>query len=248
MSNTERAIISVSGSEREDFLQGLISNDIGRLKDGLVYAGLLTPQGKLQVDFFLVPAKDQILIDVAEPYAQTLLRRLTFYKLRADVQLAMETIKVSQGVGEVPAGAHADPRHPEMGWRAYGPGFFTDETIDWEALRVANCIPEMGVELIADDTYILEAGFERINGVDFRKGCYVGQEVTARMKHKTELRKGLAVVDVDGEAPVGSPINKDGKAAGTLFTQSNGRGIAYLRFDRAGSDMIAGPAGVKYEA
>ena len=87
---------------------------------------------------------------------------------------------------------------------------------------------------------------ERLNGVDFRKGCYVGQEVTARMKHKTELRKGLATVAVDGSAQPGTPIEASGKAAGTLFTQAGGQGIAYLRFDRAGPDMRAGDARVSY--
>ena len=89
------------------------------------------------------------------------------------------------------------------------------------------------------DSYILESGFEALNGVDFKKGCYVGQEVTARMKHKTELRKGLRRVRVDGTAPVGAEILADGKPAGTLFTQSNGKAIAYLRLDRAKSNLQA---------
>ena len=116
--------------------------------------------------------------------------------------------------------------------------------IDWDALRVANCIPQSGVELIPDETYILEAGFERLHGVDFRKGCYVGQEVTARMKHKTELRKGLAPVAVDGPAAPGTEITADGKTAGTLLTRAGDRAIAYLRFDRANGEMRAGAARV----
>jgi folate-binding protein YgfZ len=112
---------------------------------------------------------------------------------------------------------------------------------------VAHVIPEGGVELIPDDSYVLEMGFERLHGVDFRKGCYVGQEVTARMKHKTELRKGLARVEVEGAAPVGTPILADGRAVGTLFTQSGGRGLAHLRFDRAGGAMTAGEARVAWE-
>jgi len=87
-----------------------------------------------------------------------------------------------------------------------------------------------------------------LNGVDFHKGCYVGQEVTARMKHKTELKKGLATVTLDGSAPENTPITKDGKPVGTLFTQSGGQAIAYLRFDRAGPDMQAGPAHVSWTA
>ncbi len=91
---------------------------------------------------------------------------------------------------------------------------------------------------------ILEAGFERLHGVDFRKGCYVGQEVTARMKHKTELKKGLVRVPVEGEAPAGTPIEAAGRQAGTLFSQSDGQGIAHLRFGRSEEDMTAGAARV----
>ena len=111
------------------------------------------------------------------------------------------------------------------------------------ALRVARLVPETGVELVPDDSYILELGFERLNGVDFRKGCYVGQEVTARMKHKTELRKGLVTLGIDGQAPVGTPIlMPDGREAGTLFTQSGGRAIAQMRFDRMGDGLTAAGA------
>ncbi len=106
-------------------------------------------------------------------------------------------------------------------------------------------MPEAGIEL-TPDTFILEVGFERLNGVDFRKGCYVGQEVTARMKHKTELRKGLAKVRVDGAAAPGTDLTAEGKPAGTLFTRSGDEAIAYLRFDRAKGTLNAGDAVVKW--
>ena len=176
--------------------------------------------------------------------SQGLVQRLTMYKLRADVAITETGRKVRRGVGPAPEGALADPRHPDLGWRVYGDEGGDDGT-DWSAIRVAHCIPETGIEL-TPDTFILEAGFERLNGVDFRKGCYVGQEVTARMKHKTTLRKGLVTVAIDGPAPVGSEITADGKPAGTLFTQSGGQAIAYLRFDRAKGPMQAGDATVTY--
>ena len=121
-----------------------------------------------------------------------------------------------------------------------------EPVIDWDAIRVAACIPETGIELIPDDSYILEAGFDRLSGVDHRKGCYVGQEVTARMKHKTELRKGLVTVEVEGTAPVGTAIMAGEREAGVLYTQAGGQGIAYLRFDRAGGEMQAGDAKVTW--
>ena len=124
---------------------------------------------------------------------------------------------VRRGTGPAPEGAHPDPRHPDLGWRLYGDEAGDDGT-DFEAIRVAHCIPETGIEL-TPDTFILEVGFGRLNGVDFRKGCYVGQEVTARMKHKTELKKGLALVAVHGEAPVGSALTTPRASPPARFTR-----------------------------
>jgi hypothetical protein len=243
----DRTLWSLTGADALTFLQGLVSNDLRPLEgaDGIVWCALLTPQGKYLADFFVVRSAGRLLIDIATPLAPATLRRLTMYRLRADVQIAPATLHVQRGLGSPPEGALPDPRHPALGWRAYG-----DEggppAIDWDAIRVAHLIPESGVELIPDDSYILEAGFERLHGVDFRKGCYVGQEVTARMKHKTELRKGLARVAIDGHAPTGTEILADGKPAGLLFTQSGGQAIAYLRFDRADAALTAGPATLRW--
>lgn len=239
-----RAVVAVAGSDREGFLQNLVTNDVGTARGALAYAALLTPQGKYLADFFLLGEEGRILLDVAEPLAGSLLQRLSMYRLRADVGLEPTSLLVRRGTGPAPAGALPDPRHPALGWRLYGAEGGCDGT-DWDGLRVEHVVPETGIEL-TPDTFILEAGFERLHGVDFRKGCYVGQEVTARMKHKTELRKGLARVLVEGEAPVGTPIlMSDGREAGTLFTQSGGRAIAHLRFDRAEGEMTAGGARVR---
>ena len=235
----DRTVLSLTGADRVGFLQGLITNDVLRAQDAMIYAAILTPQGKYLADFFVIGRGDALLIDVASPLAAMLTQRLTMYKLRAQVQIAATDLQVSRGVGVAPDGALHDPRHPAMGWRLYGPDLLPDST-DWDAIRVANCIPETGIEL-TPDSYILESGFERLQGVDFRKGCYVGQEVTARMKHKTELKKGLTTVAVQGIADPGTEITSDGKPAGTLFTRSGDRAIAYLRFDRTGQ-MQAGDA------
>lgn len=235
-----RKILRLTGADTTDFLQGLVTNDLAKLKSGLVHTALLTPQGKYLADFFLVSDGGAILLDVAEDLADGLMKRLTMYRLRADVQIEATDLQVRRGTGPAPEGAMADPRHPDLGWRLYGDEA-GDDGSDWDAIRVAHCIPETGIEL-TPDSYILESGFERLNGVDFRKGCYVGQEVTARMKHKTELRKGLRRVRINGSAPVGTAIEADGKPAGTLFTQSGDSAIAYLRFDRAKGEMTAGDA------
>ena len=200
----QRKTFLITGSDADNFLQGLVTNDVGKLEQGLVYTALLTPQGKYIADFFLSRHEDGILLDVDASLADALAKRLAMYRLRADVDIT-----------------------------------------DWTAVRVAHAIPATGIEL-TPDTYILEVGFERLNGVDFRKGCYVGQEVTARMKHKTELKKGLVQVEIDGSAPVGTEITSNGKPAGTLFSQSGGKALAYLRFDRATGPMQAGDATVAW--
>ena len=241
-----RTVLSLTGRDALTFLQGLVTNDVRPLDHGpgIVWAALLTPQGKYLADFYIVKTHEgRLMIDISTPLAADTLRRLTLYRLRADVQIAPVALHVLRGVGAPAAGALPDPRHPALGWRSWSGTPKGDPAIDWDRIRVENLIPESGVELIPDDSFILEHGFERLHGVDFRKGCYVGQEVTARMKHKTDLRKGLVRVAVDGAAPVGTEItSQDDRPAGTLFTQSGGFGIAYLRHDRADGILKAGPA------
>lgn len=236
----DRSVLALGGKDRVDFLQGLVTNNIAKAKDGIVYTALLTPQGKFVADFFVVDEGERLLLDVATSHMQLLGQKLTMYRLRADVSIDLTDLVVSRGTGPAPEGAYADPRLPALGWRAYGPTDLSDAT-DWDALRVEHLIPETGIEL-TEDTYILEAGFEALHGVDFKKGCFVGQEIVARMKHKTTLRKGLALVSIDGDAQTGDEITADGKPAGTLYTISGDRGLAFLRFDRAEGEMQAGKA------
>lgn len=236
----QRVVLAVTGADRESFLDGLITNSVAKAAGGMIYAALLTPQGKFIADFFVIGEDDRLLIDVAASHAPALAQRLNMYRLRADVQIMETDLIVSCGTGDAPAGAMPDPRHAQLGWRAYGDSDVSDGT-DWTALRLSLGIPATGAEL-TPDSYILEMGFERLNGVDFRKGCFVGQEIVARMKHKTELRKGLVQVALDGAAEPGTEITSDGKSAGMLHTVQDGRGLAYLRFDRAQGDLRAGDA------
>lgn len=244
MTEETRQVLRITGSDRHRFLNDLVTNDLKGLDQGLVYAALLTPQGKYLFDFFLSADGDSFLLDVDAGRAAILVQRLSMYKLRADVAIADAGLFVHRGLGTPPEEALADPRHAALGWRCYASTPQAEDSVDWDALRVQHCVPETDIELIADGSFILECGFERLHGVDFRKGCYVGQEVTARMKHKTELRKGLVTVAVAGAAPVGTELTSDGKAVGTLFTQADGQGIAYLRFDRVKGEMQAGDARV----
>ncbi len=242
-----RTILKVTGEDRLGFLQGLVSNDVAGLST-LTYAALLTPQGKYIADFFLAPDGDAVLIDVDTTHAPALLQKLQMYKLRAKISIEPTEKYAIRGIGPVPDDAWPDPRDPALGWRAYRDTPGDAPQIDWDALRVAHVIPETGIEL-TPETYILEAGFERLHGVDFRKGCYVGQEVTARMKHKTELRKGLVTVTLEGEASPSTPITtEDGKEAGVLYTISGNQALAHLRFDRATGPMRAGSARIIWQS
>ncbi|MEX2518075.1 MAG: folate-binding protein [Paracoccaceae bacterium] len=244
-----RALLRIAGDDAHDFLQDLVTNDLDRLTDeNLVYAALLTPQGKYLFDFFVGKEPDGALfIDVAANRAAALAQRLSMYRLRRKVEISARdsAITLCWG-GERPEGSRPDPRHPDLGWRLYAAappqGAVLASRAEIDARRVALLVPETGIELIPDESYILEAGFERLHGVDFRKGCYVGQEVTARMKHKTELKKGLARVAIDGAASPGAPIEAEGKPAGVLHTVAGPEALAHLRFDRAGGQMRAGEA------
>lgn len=232
---SERALLAITGPDRVQFLQALVTNDVSRARpDALVYAALLTPQGKYLADFFVLAQDEALLLDVAAAKAPMLAQRLAMYRLRAAVEISESPL----GVTTTGEGGLADPRHPELPRRRYGASGPCPDPL---ALRVAHIVPQTDIEL-TPDSYILECGFERLNGVDFRKGCYVGQEVTARMKHKTDLRKGLVQLQIKGDAPIGSAITSDGKPAGTLFSQAEGRALAHMRFDRIAAEMHAGEA------
>lgn len=241
-----RAVLCVAGEDRVKFLQGQVTQDMARVvRDGIAYGAMLTPQGKLLVDFLLIDAGGAVLIDVAEPWADTLAQRLSLMKLRARVAIERTDMPVTRGIGPAPEGALADPRDPALGWRLYGAALSQGAPVDWAALRVALRVPETGIELLSGEGYILELDFERLNGVDFRKGCYVGQEVTARMRHKTELRRRLMVVTVSEPVEPGTAVlTETGKQVGVLFTQSGGRGLALLRVDRLAGALSAAGARV----
>lgn len=243
-----RTIWRLTGADVLKFLQGLVTNDVLPLAKapGLIWAALLSPQGKYLSDFFVVHQEGEagILIDIDSRLAEATLRRLTMYKLRSDVQIAQSDLVMSRGTDDAPLGAQTDPRHPALGWRYYST---TDvsQSADWDALRLAHIIPEFPNELRIDDSYILEANFERLHGVDFRKGCYVGQEVTARMKHKTDLRKGLIRLRIEGHAAPGTPITlPDGREAGILGSSYGGAALAHMRYDRLSGPLTAGEAHV----
>lgn len=253
---SDRAVVRVTGPAARGFLQGLITNDIDKVKSGsAIHAGLLTPQGKILFDFFLVPAGDGFLLDVTKAKAGELVQRLGFYRLRAQAEIADDpSFIVAAAWGASPrlpdgAVAYADPRLPELGLRILLPananigdlgcGLAIED--DYHSKRIALSVPEGGRDYAFGDAFPHEAMFDQLNGVDFKKGCFVGQEVVSRMEHRGTARK--RVVGVEGGGPLppsGTEITAGGNSIGTLGSVSGNLGLALLRLDRAEEAQAAG--------
>ena len=247
----ESVIFDGPQEEQKEFLQSLFTNDVAAASaETLIYAALLTPQGKYLSDFFVrLDAKGNFVLDVAPSQAEALLKRLTMYKLRRPITISRETSSVAVIWGDsAPTNGLADPRDPKLGWRVYDDAetaMASVEPGDYDFHRLELAIPESEIDLIPNDTYILEAGFEKMKGVDFKKGCYVGQEIVARMKHKTKLRKGYVLVSVSGTTSSGEQIlTSENKPAGTLYSNKKGIGLALLRFDRLKNNNISSKSGL----
>jgi folate-binding protein YgfZ len=244
----DRAVLRVTGAEAHKLLQGVITNNLDKAKDGAaIHAGLLTPQGKILFDFFLVAEGDGFLIEAAKDNVAELVKRLGFYKLRAQVEIAEApefTVAVAWGgAPNIPEGAvaFADPRLPEMGTRVLlragadvaALGCAEAREADYHAMRIKLGVPEGGRDYAFGDTFPHEALFDQLNGVDFKKGCFVGQEVVARMQHRGTTRK--RVVPVEGDAPLksGADIEAAGLPLGPIGSVDGAFGLALLRLDRA---------------
>lgn len=238
----DRSVIALSGENLRDFLQGLVTNDIdGCGPQAAVYAGLLTPQGKILFDFFILGRESTFLLDCAKDRANDLIKRLTMYRLRAKIEIALRpdfaVAAVWGGVLPSPL-AYPDPRHPSLGQRLIGGRVEVARAIagipsgDYETHRLSLGIPG-SADLSSDSVLALDAGFEELNGVNFKKGCYVGQEVTARMKHRATARKRFVLVRTDSPMPPqGTGIHADGIELGTLASGKGGTALALVRLDR----------------
>lgn len=242
MSTKKRTLLEISGQDRLKFLEALITNSVTQKSNILTYTALLTPQGKYLFDFFIFCHKNAVFLDVASARAGALKTLLEFYKLRADVTikdskyhvaLSRSTFQRTKNSNLI----YQDPRHSSLGWRIYGEKNFLPENDDFTPERVQYVVPEYKSELIENETYILEAGFERLNGVNFKKGCFIGQEIIARMKHKTTLRKGFCRVAIDGVATCGETLVSDGKNVGHICSIHQNQAIAYLHYTRVKSEI-----------
>jgi tRNA-modifying protein YgfZ len=232
---TDRAVLAVSGPGSRTFLQGLITNDIGKLApDAALYAALLTPQGKILFDFFLYEKEGVVLLDCAAAVSDALQKRLTLYRLRAKVEIApRHDLHVVASTDETVAGGWRDPRLPALGWRAIGATDHASPLERYTSHRLDLGVPE-GTDFGQDKMFALDADLEELHGVAFDKGCYVGQELTARMKHRGTARKRLIPVVSEGADLPGpdTPVLAAGREIGTLTSVYQKRGFALMRIDR----------------
>jgi len=253
----DRGIVAVTGGDAATLLDGLVTNSLDRLAPGrAIHTGLLSPQGKILFDFFVFPTADGFLIDIARAAAPDLVKRLTFYRLRADVAFEnrSETLVVAAlwpAPDRMPGGVIAapDPRYPALGLRLILPPIrlaeIPGETVDaatYEAHRIALGVPAAGRDYTIGDTFPHEALYDQMGSVDFRKGCFVGQEVVSRMQHRGTARKRAIRIAASLPVEPGTEIRAGDAAIGTVGSSADGLAIALVRLDRAGEASAAGTA------
>lgn len=249
----DRGVVSVTGEAAREFLDNLVTNDMALLGgQPAIHAGLLSPQGKILFEFIVVRAADGFLLDTARDKAAELVKRLGLYKLRANV--AINDLSASRAIvavwgGSPPAVALAltypDPRHPALGSRIIlapemaaklAPG---DAGADaYHAHRIMLGVAEAGRDYPLGDTFPHEANFDRQHGVSFTKGCFVGQEVVARMQHKTVVRKRVVAISADAALVSGAEVRVGEAVLGTVGSVTGDRALAMIRLDRAAEACV----------
>ena len=260
----DRAAVRVEGPEARAFLQGLVTSDMDQVAPGRArHAALLTPQGKILFEFLVAEAgPESFLLDVASAKAAELAKRLGFYKLRAKVEIREAgDLRIAagwDGAPEAPGTVFPDPRLAALGFRAVAPAEALDawlaspavEAVDaaaYEAHRISLGVPEGGRDFPFGDSFPHEADMDQLGGVDFDKGCFVGQEVVSRMQHRGTARRRVVPILIEGPVPPpGTEITAGARAVGEMGSAVAGRGLAMLRLDRvadaAGAPLRAGGA------
>ena len=271
-----RGLLLLSGNEVDTFLQGLVSNDVTQA-DGTkaVYSALLTPQGKFLYDFFMIRTDNGVILDCRADDIPAFSKKLKMYKLRSDV--ALEDVSgdyqisalfgddldsvlpddIDQRVMEDGSMIYRDPRLATAGLRLLALksmdmsslGAETASDADYQQYRISLGLPEAPSDLITDKSILLESGFDELNGVDWKKGCYMGQELTARTKYRGLIKKRLVPIQIDGETSSGDDVMADGKVVGDVRSVQQGIGIAMIKLDalRQHSSFDAGQAKVSVD-
>lgn len=251
-----RALIAVRGPDWRSFLQGLITQDVETLKPGEArFGALLTPQGRLLYDLFVVGREDGCWLDVLAEHREAILQRLSMYRLRAKVELAKDETAVSClfGDGDAPQVGNwvRDPRLPALGWRGYGAeppqgAVIADEDAR-EDQKLALGVPGPA-DWGSDKTYPIEANFDLLNGIDFKKGCFVGQETTSRMKRRGTVKSRMLPIRFEGPPPeLGAEILAGTLRAGEVLSGREGGAMALVRLDRIAGDLAVNGRPIRVE-
>ena len=244
----DRAVLAISGPEGREFLQGLVTNDVvGGLAPGSgLYTALLSPQGKILFDFLVTEGDGALLLDVAKTGAEALLKKLKMYKLRAKVEVELRPqLGVYVNLAGHPenrptpyadrAVTFTDPRLAALGRRSIGAHAEMPANLPgpcaYHERRLARGVPEAG-DFGFEKIFALDAGLDELNGVSFTKGCYVGQELTSRMKHRATSRKRILTVTSNASLPAAGALTRGGVEIGELVSVHGGRGFALIRLDR----------------
>jgi len=250
---TSRALLAVRGPDWRAFLQGLLTSDVAALAPGQAqFSALLTPQGRLLYDLFVIGLDDGALLDAAAEHLEALVLRLKLYRLRAKVEIEPDARVIGAWLAEAaPAGeglAVRDPRLAALGWRTYGGAPASPEAA-YDAARFSLGVPGPA-DWGSDRTYPIEANFDLLGGIDFKKGCFVGQETTSRMKRRGVIRNRMLPVTFDGPPPAfGAEVLAGTLRAGQILSGAQGRAMALLRLDRLENVALAvegRPVAVEY--
>jgi folate-binding protein YgfZ len=218
---TNRNIIEISGIDRKKFIQGLITNDVEKASESnLIYSAMLNAQGRFLYDFFIFDDGEKLVLDCFAERRDEILKKLNLYKLRSQVEIKKnDDLKV---LFNQESKGFADPRNPELGYRLYSSASKTaneDSKLEYDFSRISLKIPESEQDLTYEKSFILEFGFDDLNAVDYKKGCYVGQELTARTHYRGEIRKKIFHVKLDAEKiEKNSEIYCEGKSAGLILS------------------------------
>ena len=259
----DRGVVKVASDDARGFLNGLVTNDIAKVAPGKPrFAALLTPQGKIVIDFIVAEAPSNdgggFFLDCPRALASALVEKLNFYKLRAkviceDLSNVLGVMAIWDGTAESEYGlSYPDPRLPALGSRIMLPPHLAEEAAAdlggmlvsadaYEAHRIALGVPRGGLDFIYGDTFSHEADMDQLNGVDFGKGCYIGQEVVSRVEHRASARSRVVPIVYDEFAPSsGLPVMAGDRQIGTLGSTAKGHGLALMRLDRIGDALAAG--------
>jgi folate-binding protein YgfZ len=240
-----RCVLAVTGTDRVAFLNGLVSNDVADAAPGrAVWSALLTAQGKWLADFFILADQDRLLLDCEASQAPMLTQRLSRYRLRADVAIAPSSLNVFAAWDGVPPGtdgiAAPDPRLPAAGWRILAADLpITSDAAAWDAHRLALGLPDGSRDMESEKSVLLEAGFDELHGISWTKGCYMGQELTARTRYRGLVKRRLLPVHGNADLPPsGTPVMHQDREVGVMRSSLGGHGLALLRLDAIAADGL----------